>query len=163
MSLRETTSNEDLQDFINKYIDAIIATLDKYNRVDEKGLRLYVNNILDDDSLEVGKFPIIGVQFDGHDEEVVSMGSQARKYKLSLRANIWYYQEKISPSPKKRELLKALSQIASIIRANPTLGGYAINTNSKGSVIFPRIRQDTIISAGAIIIEAEKIIRQNLI
>ena len=158
------TKNLVLREFLFDYVTAIITTLNDYNRNVEKNLRLNVNRISDDDSIEVGKFPTIGVESAGHTEIAMSLGKDYRKYLLTCRANIWYYQEVLSTAEKKKEIYKALSSISSIIRANPKLGGFGHDTRIMASTIRPRVKGDgTLVSGGVVIIETDKVIRQNLV
>ena len=150
------------RDFALLYLDNIKKVLDKHNRHTKEKLRLNVMHIDEDDVITVAKLPVIGVEWDSHTEEALSLGKQARKYNLRMRANIWYYKEKLTPQFKRRYVMRAIGTIASIIRKNPTINGFCLDSTVLASTIHPRIRDGTVIAAGVVIIESEKRMRQDI-
>ena len=163
MSLRQVTSNEDQRDLFVDFVEYTIKTLDNYNRATDKKIRLNVNKIVDDNAVETGIFPVICVTCIGHSEEPISLGGQSRKFKITLRGNIWYYHEKLATVQKHKEIMLALGTITAILRGNRTLSGFAHDLNILGSLLRPNIVKDVLISGGLVIFEAEKIIRQDMV
>jgi len=150
------------RDFASLYLDNIKTVLDKHNRRTREDLRLNVMHIDEDDVITVAKLPVIGVEWDSHTEEALSLGRKARKYTLKMRANIWYYKEALTPQFKRREVMRAIGTISSIIRKNPRINGYCLDSTVLASTIHPRIRDGTVIAAGVVIIESEKRMRQDI-
>lgn len=163
MTIRATTSNKTLREFPLEYMDNLKKLLDRYNRSSSRNFRLDANKIVIDDDVNVGKFPIIGLEFDSHREEPLTLGSISRKYKVFMRVNIWFYEEKIGTNFKKRKILTALGAISSIIRENPNINGFCHDSAVLGSFVYPRIKDDSLIAAGVVLVESQKVMRQNVL
>ena len=155
------TKDKELRQVHWDYVDGIVRVLSDYNRDKDKGLRPNVNAILDDDSAEIGKFPVISVFCTGHTEQVLSLGSVSKKVLMTYQAQIWYYNEKITGAIKRKDIYFALSTISAIMRENPTVGGFAHDTRILASWLKPKIVNGTLVSGGVVIIESDKIIRQS--
>lgn len=147
------------------FVDAVnntVVVLNNYNRKRDKDLRLSVNKVTEDDAVEVGKFPIIGVEFVGHTEAPQSLGKTAKKILVTMTLNIWYYHETLTPSEKKTEINRALGTIRGVIAENPEINNFALNSRIIGSLVRPRNKEGSWISAGVVSIEVDKVVRQNL-
>ena len=156
------TKSKDLRDVFADVVDNMVIVLNNYNKRPDKDLRLAVAKVTEDDAVEVGKFPIIGVEYVGHTEETLSLGRQAVKIMLNMTVNIWYYHEALMASEKKSEINRALGTIRAIILENRTINNFSLSSKIVGSLVRPRNKDGSWISAGVVAVEVEKIVRQNI-
>lgn len=108
--------------------------------------------VLDDDVVLIPKPPVITVEFSDWDENISTMG---QRHPQTVEYNIWidiyYYHSEVKNKIRKKEIRRALWEIARLLRRNSDLNGLS----SKGALIasgkpIMRRRNDKLYEGGII-------------
>ena len=108
--------------------------------------------VLDEDVIVIPKPPVIAVEFSDWDENVSTIGQrypQTVEYDIGI--DIYYYHAEIKNKIRKKEIRKALWEIARMLRRNSDLNGLsAKGALIAGGRVIPRRRNNKLYEGGLI-------------